>query len=65
MENIIVFLIICVAFLYLAKRFYKKAKKDSGCQCTGCDTCDSSHLECDAPKDAENQQPNQTTGKIS
>ena len=64
MENIIIFLIICVAFLYLATRFYKKAKKDSGCQCTGCDTCDSSHLECDTLKGSEDK-PNQTTGKIS
>ncbi len=47
MENIIIFIIIVVAAIYVVKKFYKtyKATENGGCGCT-CNSCGTDKEEC-------------------
>jgi uncharacterized membrane protein YuzA (DUF378 family) len=49
MENIIVWLIVGLAVLYMIRIFYKTAKKEEGCGC-GCSSCETSADCSDDPK---------------
>ena len=47
MENIIVILIVAVSVLFLAKRYFRKARAQESCDC-GCSGCDVK-ATCDDP----------------
>ena len=54
MENIIVFIIVGLAAVYLVRSYYKKYKKGNQCSC-GCTACPVDSSSCDLPEERGKQ----------